>query len=182
MLLVAIHDIPHPALQLRSVQTRVALDHGECAHPCLVMNLRDGAYKVLGKGNSISTNPELSRSCHRCKANHRANATWAPREILTAVPAVNDSSMIRPSSWASSTSSMVYFLLDHLQLLGLSLLRSARTLPASDTIEDQLVIQRSSDELYPSAPRSPWCAARRRSCSRQPPCIRSADRRAIGSG
>ena len=47
VLLVAVHDIPHPSLQLRGVHARITLHHGDFHILAAVVDLRDRADEVL---------------------------------------------------------------------------------------------------------------------------------------
>lgn len=52
MLLVAVHDVAHPALDLGRVLAALALDHGNVDVVVAVADLRDGADEELGSSVS----------------------------------------------------------------------------------------------------------------------------------
>ena len=124
VLLVAVHDIAHPALQFRGVYARITLHHGDLHILAAVMDLRDRADEVLKDRVSVAPLQqnvyiECFQSCafnprqgNRYQIHHkekeregRAKNRRAKREdrkgkgsrIRTAVPAAKDST-IRPSS------------------------------------------------------------------------------------
>ena len=53
MLLVAVHDVPDPALDLGRVLAALALDHGDVDVVVAVADLRDGADEELQQETSV---------------------------------------------------------------------------------------------------------------------------------